>query len=113
MAVYIEPGILAMQLTYPGTRISTLQELFAFVECSDPSHQIMWNIESKIDAAHPDRTLGVQDFAQKQYAVFAQTPYRGSITVLAPRHLMLRPVPNEHYLQYQSFDWRTLVAMKV
>jgi glycerophosphoryl diester phosphodiesterase len=82
-----------MQLTYPGARISTLQEVFDFVECADPSHNILWNIESKIDAECPDRTAGVHDFVQKQHAVFSASPYRHSVT-------------------YQSFDWRTLVAMK-
>ncbi|KAJ7081975.1 PLC-like phosphodiesterase [Mycena crocata] len=81
------------QLTYPGTRISTLQEVFNFVECADPEHLIRWNIESKIDAAFPHRTAGVDVFVKQQHAVFAASPYRSSIT-------------------YQSFDWRSLVAMK-
>ncbi|OBZ79244.1 Cytochrome b-c1 complex subunit Rieske, mitochondrial [Grifola frondosa] len=82
-----------MQLTYPGTRISTLQEVFDFAECADPTHQILWNIESKIDAEHPEKTKSVQDFVQKQNAIFSASPYVSSIT-------------------YQSFDWRTLIAMK-
>ncbi|OJT06157.1 Glycerophosphoryl diester phosphodiesterase [Trametes pubescens] len=82
-----------MQLTYPGTRISTLQETFDFVECADPQHTVLWNIESKIDARHSNRTLGVADFVEKQHAVFARSPYKNSII-------------------YQSFDWRTLIAMK-
>ncbi|OSX67957.1 hypothetical protein POSPLADRAFT_1052063 [Postia placenta MAD-698-R-SB12] len=82
-----------MQLTYPGTRISTMQEVFEFVECADPGHQIRWNIESKINAQYPERTRGVQDFVRRQSAVFRASPYYSSIT-------------------YQSFDWRTLVAMK-
>jgi len=82
-----------MQLTYPGSRISTLQEVFGFVECADPSYHVLWNIESKIDPIYPDRTASVNDFVQKQHAVFAASSYRHSIT-------------------YQSFDWRTLIAMK-
>jgi len=82
-----------MQLTYPGTRISTLKEVFDFAACADPSHQILWNIESKIDALYPNRTLGVEDFVHKQQALFAYSPYHKSIT-------------------YQSFDWRTLLGMK-
>jgi len=81
------------QLLYRGARIPTLQEVFDFVECADPSHQILWNIESKINPEHPDRTAGVEDFVRKQYAVFSASPYYRSIT-------------------YQSFDWRTLIAMK-
>jgi len=82
-----------MQITYPGTCISTLKEVFDFVECADPSHQILWNIESKIDPEYPNRTLGVADFVDNQHALFAASPYHQSIT-------------------YQSFDWRTLAAMK-
>ncbi|EGO02809.1 hypothetical protein SERLA73DRAFT_102799 [Serpula lacrymans var. lacrymans S7.3] len=82
-----------MQLTYPGAQISTLQEVFDFVECADPSHQMLWNIESKIDARYPNRTLGVREFVQKQHDIFISSPYLKSIT-------------------YQSFDWRAIVAMK-
>ncbi|KAI0666304.1 PLC-like phosphodiesterase [Trametes maxima] len=82
-----------MQLTYPGTRISTMQEVFAFAECADPQHEVLWNIESKVNPQFPNRTHGVADFVAKQHAVFKNSPYKGAIT-------------------YQSFDWRTLVAMK-
>jgi len=82
-----------MQLTYPGIRISTLREVFDFVQCADPSHKILWNIESKINPIYPNRTLGVGDFVNKQHALFAASPYYHSIT-------------------YQSFDWRTLIAMR-
>ncbi|KAI0762738.1 PLC-like phosphodiesterase [Fomes fomentarius] len=82
-----------LQLTYPGTRISTLRELFDFVKCADPARQVLWNIESKIDAQYPNRTLGVADFVQKQYELFNESGYKQSIT-------------------YQSFDWRTIAAMK-
>ncbi|KAI0735526.1 PLC-like phosphodiesterase [Earliella scabrosa] len=82
-----------LQLTYPGTRLSTLQELFDFAACADPARQVLWNIESKIDAQFPNSTLGVQDFVQKQHALFVRSGYKSSIT-------------------YQSFDWRTIIAMK-
>ncbi|KAI0757351.1 PLC-like phosphodiesterase [Daedaleopsis nitida] len=82
-----------MQLTYPGTRISTLEEVFDFVKCADPARQIMWNIESKIDAHYPNRTKGVEEFVRKQHAVFEKSGYKEAIT-------------------FQSFDWRTLIAMK-
>jgi len=81
------------QLVYPGVKISTLREVFDFVACADPSHQILWNIESKINPQYPNRTAGVDDYVQKQLEIFISTPYYRSIT-------------------YQSFDWRTLVAMK-
>ncbi|TFK76789.1 PLC-like phosphodiesterase [Pluteus cervinus] len=82
-----------IQLTYPGTRISTLQEVFDFVSCADPHHQIQWNIESKIDAQCPNLTRTVDDFVNKQHAVFKKSPYLGKIT-------------------FQSFDWRSLTGMK-
>ena len=71
----------AMQLVYPGARISSLGELFAFAECADPAHQILWNIESKINAAQPNCTRGVDDFVAGQHAVFAASAYAASITV--------------------------------
>ncbi|KAL4068261.1 PLC-like phosphodiesterase [Scleroderma yunnanense] len=99
------------QLLYPGAQIPTLKEVFDFVECADPTHQILWNIESKIDARFPNRTAGVRDFVQKQHAVFQSSPYYLSITVryfyVEFKYLL------KSRLQYQSFDWRTLTAMKV
>ncbi|KAK0233313.1 PLC-like phosphodiesterase [Armillaria fumosa] len=81
------------QLAYPGTKLSTLKELFDFVECVDPEHGMLFNIESKIDADYPNRTRSVDDFVEYQYATFSKTYYIYSIT-------------------YQSFDWRTLIGMK-
>ncbi|KAL0072223.1 hypothetical protein AAF712_001148 [Marasmius tenuissimus] len=78
-------------MTYLGTRISTLEEVFDFVECADREHQIRWNIESKIDPVFPNRTKSVQEFVEKQHEVFVRSPYRYQIT---------------------SFDWRSLIAMK-
>jgi len=83
-----------MQLTYPGTRLSTLPEFFDFVACTDPQRKMHFNIESKIDPQFPNQTLGVQDFVQKQHADFVSSRYPPSNIV------------------YQSFDWRTLIAMK-
>jgi hypothetical protein len=77
-----------MQLTYPGIRISTLREVFDFVQCADPSHKILWNIESKINPIYPNRTLGVGDFVNKQHALFAASPYYHSITVRDLRCLL-------------------------
>jgi hypothetical protein len=64
-----------MQLTYPGTKISTLEEVFEFADCADPKHQIRWNIESKISPVNPNTTLGVDDFVTKQHAVFVASSY--------------------------------------
>ncbi|KAF8624859.1 hypothetical protein AX15_005738 [Amanita polypyramis BW_CC] len=84
----------ALQLTYPGTRISTLKELFAFANCVDPKRKIRWNIESKINSSHPASTHDIDTFVTKQYAEFARSSYTPSQII------------------YQSLDWRTLVAMK-
>ncbi|KAG7450201.1 PLC-like phosphodiesterase [Guyanagaster necrorhizus] len=81
------------QLVYPGTKLSTLEELFDFVECVDTEHGMLFNVESKIDADYPYRTRSVDDFVEYQHAAFAHSPYFYSIT-------------------YQSFDWRTLIGMK-
>ena len=103
-----------MQLTYPGTRISTLQEVFEFVQCADPARQVLWNIESKIDARYPNRTLGVSDFVEKQYEVFSRNPYKDSITVRTGPEVWCAGLADTLFGdQYQSFDWRTIIAMKV
>ncbi|KAF8480662.1 PLC-like phosphodiesterase [Gautieria morchelliformis] len=81
------------QLVYPGTRISTLQELFDFLDCADPHHHVLLNIESKIDAIRPNRTHDVKTFVRNQHGLFFNSHYYRSIT-------------------YQSFDWRTLIEMK-
>jgi len=83
-----------LQLIYPGTKISTLEEVFKFADCADPWHQIRWNIESKINPVHPNTTFGVEDFVTKQHAVFVASSYPSSS------------------ITYQSFDWRTLIGMK-
>jgi hypothetical protein len=69
-------------LTYPGTKISTLDELFKFAHCADPERTIQWNIESKINAAIPNSTRGVDDFVTLQHQAFLDSGYRLShITV--------------------------------
>ena len=88
----------ALQILYPGTRLSTLPEMFSFLSCADPKAQVKLNIESKIDAEFPNLTVGVQEFVQKQHNDFTNAGARyyrqpGAIT-------------------FQSFDWRTLVGMK-
>ncbi|KAG8681569.1 hypothetical protein FRC08_015549 [Ceratobasidium sp. 394] len=82
-----------LQLTYPGTKISTLPELFSFLDCADPLHQVDLNIESKVDAQFPNLTRSPEDFVKLQYDLFRKSKYYGQIT-------------------YQSFDWRTLILMK-
>ncbi|KDQ13712.1 hypothetical protein BOTBODRAFT_175417 [Botryobasidium botryosum FD-172 SS1] len=82
-----------LQLSYPGTRISTLNELFSFLDCADPNHAIELNIESKINPVQINQTRSVDTFVTSQQKLFSKSAYYDKIT-------------------YQSFDWRTLVAMK-
>ncbi|KAF8707397.1 carboxypeptidase s, partial [Rhizoctonia solani] len=82
-----------LQALYPGTKLSTLPELFDFLDCADPGHEVELNIESKVDAQFPNLTRSPEDFANAQYKLFKSSKYYGKIT-------------------YQSFDWRTLVLMK-
>ncbi|CAE6538547.1 unnamed protein product [Rhizoctonia solani] len=82
-----------LQVLYPGTKISTLPELFNFLDCADPGHEVELNIESKVDAQFPNLTRSPEDFANAQYKLFKSSKYYGKIT-------------------YQSFDWRTLILMK-
>lgn len=89
-----------------------MQEVFDFVECADPEHKILWNIESKINPQYPNRTLGVEDFVTRQHALFSASFYASQITVR--RNSLIHVVDlNIAVFQYQSFDWRTLTAMKV
>jgi len=81
------------QLLYPKTSISSMQEVFEFVNCADPTHQVLFNIESKIDPEYPPHSVGVEEFVTRQHAVFTSSGYMQSIT-------------------YQSFDWRTLITMR-
>jgi glycerophosphoryl diester phosphodiesterase len=83
-----------LQLTYPGTKITTLREVFEFVQCADPRRNISWNIESKINPILPNNTRGVADFVRRQHKGFVNSSYSLS------------------QITYQSFDWRTLIAMK-
>ncbi|KAK2462021.1 hypothetical protein APHAL10511_006484 [Amanita phalloides] len=83
-----------LQLRYPGTKISTLRELFEFARCADPDHLILWNIESKVNPVTPGATRSGKDFVTKQHAEFIASGYDSS------------------HITYQSFDWSTLIAMK-
>ncbi|KAG7085507.1 hypothetical protein E1B28_003068 [Marasmius oreades] len=82
-----------LQTTYPGTKLSTLEELFSFVECFDPKHTVKYNIESKVNPVSTNQTRGPNDFVRLQHEQFKKSAYY-------------------HRITYQSFDWRTLVGMK-
>ncbi|KAJ2920167.1 hypothetical protein MD484_g184, partial [Candolleomyces efflorescens] len=83
-----------LQLLYPGTKIATLGEVFAFTRCVDQKRKIAWNIESKINPVQTNSTRSVDDFVKAQHAAFVASGYPLS------------------QITYQSFDWRTLVGMK-
>ena len=102
----------ALQLTYPGTRISTLEELFAFANCADPEHKIHWNIESKINASRPHNTHGVAMFVTKQCSEFAKSLYPFSQIIVSAIQIV---AVLAYFLsvQYKSLEWRSLIAMKV
>jgi glycerophosphoryl diester phosphodiesterase len=88
----------ALQTLYPQTRIPTLRSLFTFLSCADPHHRISLNIESKSNALYTNRTRSPNDFVRSQLDVFREEG---------------RPWLDNGKITYQSFDWRTLEAMKV
>lgn len=51
------------QLTLPGTKISTLPEMFDFVKCATDD-EILFNIESKVDGDFRNLTRTPEDFAE-------------------------------------------------
>lgn len=83
-----------LQLTEPATKISTLAEMFAFVNCADPKGTVNFNIESKLDPAYPNLTRSVEDFVQLQLKEFKVSGVK-----------MER-------ITFQSFDWRSLIRMR-
>ncbi len=79
----------ASQLPVPGTRIPTLDQVFALVEQRHAAG-VQLNIETKIDPTQPQQTLAPEAFTRADLAVIWR--HQGGIA----RSLL------------QSFDWRTL-----
>ena len=52
-----------LQLTLPGTKISTLPEMFDFVKCATDD-EILFNIESKVDGDFRNLTRTPEDFVE-------------------------------------------------
>lgn len=77
------------QQTVPGTRIPTLDEVFALAS----KGTFRFNIETKIDPKHPELAPSPEEFVQKVLAV-------------------IRKHKLEKRIILQSFDFRTLHAMK-
>jgi glycerophosphoryl diester phosphodiesterase len=78
------------QQTVPGTRMPTLDEVFALA----PKGKFLFNIETKIFADHPELTPSPEEFV------------RLVLEVVRKHHLESRVI-------LQSFDFRTLHAMKL
>jgi glycerophosphoryl diester phosphodiesterase len=77
------------QQTIPGTRIPTLEEVFALA----PRGKFLFNIETKSFPDHPELTPPPDEFA------------RMVLAIVRKHHLESRVI-------LQSFDFRTLIAMK-
>ncbi|EAU93188.2 glycerophosphoryl diester phosphodiesterase [Coprinopsis cinerea okayama7 len=84
----------APALTYAGAKIPTLTEVFDFARCVDFERRLKFNVESKINPVFQSNTKSVDEFVNAQYREFWRSGY---------------PLAQ---ITYQSFDWRTLVAMK-
>lgn len=83
----------ASQLPVPGTRIPTLDQVFALVEARD-ADDVQLNIETKIDPTAPTTTVSPGQFVRKDLAV-----------IRAHRNGIARSL-------LQSFDWRTLAIAR-
>ncbi|MBV8841186.1 MAG: glycerophosphodiester phosphodiesterase [Bryobacterales bacterium] len=77
------------QQAVPGARMPTLDEVFALA----PKGEFLFNIETKIFAEHPEFTPSPEDFVKLV------------LNEIRKHHLESRVV-------LQSFDFRTLIAMK-
>ena len=76
------------QVPVDGERIPRLADVFALVERSG-NRAVRFNIETKIDPAHPEQTVSPLAFARALEAVIRESGMTSRVTV-------------------QSFDWRTL-----
>jgi glycerophosphoryl diester phosphodiesterase len=83
----------ASQLPVPGTRIPTLDQVFALVEARH-ADDVQLNIETKIDPTAPGTTVSPRTFVTKDLAVIRS--HRNGVA----RSLL------------QSFDWRTLTIAR-
>src|SRR5690606_21098910 len=76
------------QVPADGERIPRLADVFALIERSG-NRAVRFNIETKIDPAHPEQTVSPLAFARALEAVIRESGMASRVTV-------------------QSFDWRTL-----
>ena len=93
----IRPGseyaaALPEQVPVDGERIPRLADVFALVEKSG-NRTVRFNIETKVDPAHPEQTVSALAFARALEAVIREAGMVSRVTV-------------------QSFDWRTIRLSK-
>ena len=81
------------QLPVPGSRIPTLDQVFALVEARH-ADDVQLNIETKIDPTAPANTVGPEEFVARDLAVIRAHPNGIARSLL------------------QSFDWRTLAIAR-
>ncbi|UBF24797.1 hypothetical protein K9N68_24515 [Kovacikia minuta CCNUW1] len=79
------------QMSVPGARIPTLQQVFDLGEAQNPL--IRYNIESKINPLRPWETASPEMFAEKLVGLIEQNHLTSRATI-------------------QSFDWRVLKQVK-
>lgn len=84
------------QLSYPGTKMPTLEEVFELAN-SYGNDKVMFNIETK---SYPDPAFPEAKNSPEP-AVFAKKVYE----IIKKYHM-------EDRVMFQSFDWRTLKEMK-
>lgn len=84
----------------PGTKLSTLDEVFDFVECAtdEPVH---FNIESKVNPVQRNETRSAADFVNAMGAIFAA---RGEAFLdrITHQSFDVSPVPVPDPLEYAS-----------
>lgn len=82
-----------------------MEEVFDFVQCVDSDRRMLWNIESKVDARHTNRTADVLEFVQRQHEVFELSGYKHAITVCRP-YISRRGF----VLKYQTYSIRASIG---
>jgi hypothetical protein len=84
----------------PGTKLSTLDEVFDFVECST-DEPVLFNIESKINPVMSNETRSAGEFVAAMGEIFVK---RGEEFVKRITHQSfdVSRCPCHHYLDLQS-----------
>jgi glycerophosphoryl diester phosphodiesterase len=80
------------QETVPGATMPLLAEVFELVK-QFQAHDVMLNIETKVEAAAPEETAAREDFVRGVLAVIADSGIQNQLTI-------------------QSFDWGALMLVR-